>query len=188
MYLAAQCLLSGFYYIHSLSWPSLHGTSRVILTYKSCAVNLCHTKGNPAVDTSFQRCIHNLLSEPFLCSVNRLDPGAQRQEKLLSGTNSGAVFLSPGNRSFNARSLPRRFLFLPGQLWIVMNSSRMAICAQEWPRTHACDKDINVLPCLFFRSPGLFIGNILWSTIMTFILGHSQISWVTRAVICYYLE
>lgn len=34
--------------------------------------------------------------------MNRLDPGAQRQEKLLSGTNSGAVFLSPGNRSFNA--------------------------------------------------------------------------------------
>lgn len=139
-------------------------------------------------DTSFQRCIHNLLFEPFLCSVNTLDCRAQRQE---SDSVAQALWLLCFARGF-FHLMPdlciADYALLAGQLWIVMNSNRVAICAQEWPCTHACDKDINVLPCLFFRGPGLFIRSILRSTIMTFSHGHSRISWVTQAVICYYIE
>lgn len=55
----------------------------------------CYFSMQKAMHLTFATFKENLLLQPFLCSVNWLDPGVQTHEGL-SGTNSWAVLFCPG--------------------------------------------------------------------------------------------
>lgn len=149
-------------------------------TCKSCALNLYLAEAERTVDTSFQGRFHNLLFEPLLCSVSRLYPEVQEWGGAWVELTLGPFL---GNGSFSLWPLLLRSFFSASRAALNSGESvtESGLAHMHVTKTLWCS---TVCSCLSV----LILGNIFWCTTMIFIPGQSQTSWVTWAVICYYLE